>query len=226
MLKNPKQMIPTIVLGLVWLALSLLGSLGINPLPLRFLNFLTFAQGGMYGGFIGAVGGIAGKVVIAAFLNAAIVPLFQKKKPFSGISGGLKGFFGSLAVKSASAVTPLLGGAGVSLLIYGFMNSNQSLQNSMVGIVAFVMILQNIGNQGGFVWGLIFSAANSFSKGKTPSYVTVSKFIGGLTLGFAMGVAVSASGLGLCGVLGVILLIAALIFFFVSKNKKNEGARV
>lgn len=39
----------------------------------------------MFGGVLGAVGGIIGKVVVAAFLNVAIVPLFQKKAPFSGI---------------------------------------------------------------------------------------------------------------------------------------------
>ena len=44
-LKNPKQLIPTVVLGIFWLALALLGSFGINPLPVRILSFLTFAQG-------------------------------------------------------------------------------------------------------------------------------------------------------------------------------------
>jgi len=130
-LKNPKQMLPTALLGLVWLVLALLGSFGINPLPVRILSFLTFAQGGMFGGVFGAVGGILGKVAVAAFLNAAIVPLFQKKAPFSGIGGGIKGFFSGLAVKSLTAVAPLLGGIGASLLLYTFMNSNQSLQNSM-----------------------------------------------------------------------------------------------
>lgn len=80
-LKNPKQMIPTIVLGLFWLVLALLGSFGIDPLPVRILSFLTFAQGGMFGGVLGAVGGILGKIVVAAFLNAIIIPLFQKKLP-------------------------------------------------------------------------------------------------------------------------------------------------
>ena len=75
-LKNPKQLIPTVVLGIFWLALALLGSFGINPLPVRILSFLTFAQGGMFGGVLGAVGGILGKLVVVAFLNAAIIPLF------------------------------------------------------------------------------------------------------------------------------------------------------
>ena len=223
-LKNPKQMLPTALLGLVWLVLALLGSFGINPLPVRILSFLTFAQGGMFGGVLGAAGGILGKVVVAAFLNVAIVPLFQKKAPFAEIGGGIKGFFGTLAVNSMSAVAPLLSGVGVSLLLYTFMNTTQSLQNSMVGIISFVMLLQNIGRQGGFLWGLVFSIANSFSKGTTPSYIEVNRFIGGMTLGFALGVALSAVGLRWCTWLGFLLLISALIFVIVSKGKKEVAA--
>jgi uncharacterized Zn finger protein (UPF0148 family) len=220
-LKNPKQMLPTVVLGLVWLVLALLGSFGINPLPVRILSFLSFAQGGMFGGVLGAAGGILGKVVVAAFLNAAIVPLFQKKAPFSGISGGIKGFFSGLAVKSITAVAPLLGGVGASLLIYAFMNISQSMQNSMVGIIAFVMLLQNLGRQGGFLWGLVFSVASSLSKGKTPSYIGVTRLVSGMTLGFALGVALSAMGLRWCAWLGTMLLIVALVFAIVSKSKKE-----
>jgi hypothetical protein len=223
-LKNPKQMLPTVVLGLIWLVLALLGSFGINPLPVRILSFLTFAQGGMFGGVLGAVGGILGKVVVAVFLNAAIVPLFQKKAPFSGIGGGIKDYFGGLAVKSITAVAPLLGGVGASLLLYAFMNSTQSLQNSIVGIIAFVMLLQNLGRQGGFLWGLAFSTANSLSKGRTPSYIGVTRCISGMTLGFALGVALSAMGLRWCAWLGTVLLIATLVFVIVSKSKKEVAA--
>jgi len=220
-LKNPKQMLPTIVLGLVWLLLSLLRSFGFNPFPVRLLSFITFAQGGMFGGFFGAVGGILGKVVVAAFLNAAIVPLFQKKAPFSGLSGGVKGFFGGLAIDSLSALAPLIGGVGASLLLYAFMSGNQSLQNSMVGIIAFVMLLQSLGRRGGFFWGLAFSAASSLTKGRTPAYIGVTRCITGITLGFAIGVALSAIGLRWCVWLGMLLLAAALILRIVSKKKKG-----
>lgn len=223
-LKNPKQMIPTVVLGIVWLVLALLASFGINPLPVRILSFLTFAQGGMFGGVLGAVGGILGKVVIAVFLNAAIVPIFLKKAPFSGMGGGIKVFFQSLAIKSITAVTPLLGGIGAALLLYAFMNSTQSLQNSMVGIIAFIMLLQSISRQGGFLWGLAFSVAKSVSKGRTPSYIEVSRCISGMTLGFALGVTLSLIGLRWCAWLGTVLLIAALIFVIVSKGKKEVAA--
>jgi hypothetical protein len=223
-LKNPKQMIPTVILGLFWLALALLGSFGINPLPVRILSFLTFAQGGMFGGVFGAVGGILGKVVVVAFLNAAVIPLFQKKAPFSGIGGGIKGFFKSLVVKSLASIAPLFGGLGFSLLLYAFMNSSQSLQNSIVGIIAFVMILQNMGRQSGFMWGLVFSVAGSISKGKTPSYIGVSRYLSGMTLGFALAVALSAMRLPWSVWLGAGFLFSALIFFIVSKSKKEVSA--
>lgn len=223
-LKNPKQMIPTVVLGVFWLVLALLGSFGINPMPVRILSFLTFAQGGMFGGVLGAVGGILGKVVVVAFLNAAIIPLFQKKAPFSGVGGGIKGFFKSLAVKSIASVSPLLGGLGLSLLLYAFMNRSQSLQNSIVGIIAFIMLLQNMGKQGGFFWGIVFSAIASFSKGKTPSYIGITRFLSGMTLGFALAVALSAMRLPWSVWLGAGFLFSALIFFIVSKSKKEVSA--
>jgi hypothetical protein len=45
-----------------------------------------------------------------------------------------------------------------------------------------------------------------------------------MTLGFALGVALSAVRLRWCGWLGVLLLIAALIFVIVSKGKKEVAA--
>lgn len=220
-LKNPKQMIPTVVLGVFWLVLALLGSYGINPLPVRIISFITFAQGGMFGNVLGAIGGILGKLLVVAFLNAAVIPLFQKKSPFSGVIGGIKGFFEALAVKSISSVAPLLGGVGFSLLLYAFMNSTQSLQNSVVGIIGFIMLLKNIGRQGGFLWGLIFSAVSSISKGKTPSYIAITRGLSGMTLGFVLGVTLSAIRLSWCAWLGAGFLLFALIFTIIARSKKE-----
>lgn len=220
-LKNPKQMIPTVVLGAFWLVLALLGSYGINPLPVRIISFITFAQGGMFGNVLGAIGGILGKLLVVAFLNAAVIPLFQKKSPFSGVIGGIKGFFEALAVKSISSVAPLLGGVGFSLLLYAFMNSTQSLQNSVVGIIGFIMLLKNIGRQGGFLWGLIFSAVSSISKGKTPSYIAITRGLSGMTLGFVLGVTLSAIRLSWCAWLGAGFMLFALIFTIIARSKKE-----
>lgn len=220
-LKNPRQMLPTIILGLVWLAIALLGSLGINPLPVRILSFLTYAQGGMFGGLIGAVGGIVGKVIVAAFLNATLLPLLQKKRPFSEIGGGFKKFAGMLAVKSIGSAASLLGGTGASLLLYTFMNSNHSLENSMVGIIAFVIMLQNLNRQNGLLWELLFSIVRAITKGKTPSSTEIGRCISGMALGFGLAIALSAIKPRLGTLLGILLLITAFISSVLSRNKKE-----
>lgn len=94
----------------------------------------------------------------------------------------------------------------------------------MIGIIAFVMLLQNIGRQGGFLWGLVFSIAGSISKGRTPSYIGVSRCISGMTLGFALGVTLSVIGLRWCVWFGTALLIAAFMFAILSKSKRGVAA--
>ena len=54
-LKNPKKLVPTFVLAGVWIVFSLLSGFGANVPFLRFLYTLTYANGGMYGGFFGAL---------------------------------------------------------------------------------------------------------------------------------------------------------------------------
>ena len=68
-LKHPKMLLPTAILAVVWIGLGILQNKVERNLPLSILNFLTFAQGGLYGGVLGALGGILGKIVVAAFVN-------------------------------------------------------------------------------------------------------------------------------------------------------------
>ena len=72
--------------------------------------------------------------------------------------------------------------------------------------------------------GAYFLRSKQPSKKRTPSYIGVSRCISGMALGFALGVALSVTGLKLCGVLGALLLVTALIFGIVSKNKKEVAA--
>ena len=224
-LKNPKQLIPTLVLGAVWMVLSIAGSFFRSlPLPLSVLSFLTYAQGGMYGGLLAAAGGIMGKVVIAAFLNAMIVPVFSGQKPFAGVAGGISGLFKGAAAKGAKEVSPLIKGVGAALILYGFMNSRQSLQEAMVGIVGVIMLLKNIGTKGGFMTGLLFSAAQTFSRGKIPSRITVDRSLSGLTIGFALAVGLSALPFRPCVWVGLVLLVIGIIFGFFGKDGSDPAS--
>lgn len=224
-LKDPKQLLPTIVLGAIWMVLSIVGSFFWRlPLPLSILSFLTYAQGGMYGGFLAAAGGIVGKVVVAAFLNAMIMPLFKGGKPFDGVAGGIGGVFKGAAVQGIQELSPLTLGVGAALVLYGFMNSRQSLQEAMVGIVAVIMLLKNIGTKGGFMTGLIFSAAQTFSGGRIPSRITADRVLSGLTIGFTLAVALSVLPFRPCVWVGLILLAISIVTGFLGKGKKQAAA--
>ena len=77
-LKHPIVLLPTLIITLVWILLGFLQSRYKDSQALSYLNFFTFAQGGLFGGVAGAVGGIVGKILIASLLNALLMPLFIK----------------------------------------------------------------------------------------------------------------------------------------------------
>ena len=79
-LKHPIVLLPTLIITLIWILLGFLQSRYKDSQALSYLNFFTFAQGGLFGGVAGAVGGIVGKILIASLLNALLMPLFIKGK--------------------------------------------------------------------------------------------------------------------------------------------------
>ena len=223
--RHPIRLLPTILIGIIWTVLGIMASKAELIFPLKVVSFLTFAQGGLYGGFLGAAGGIIGKVVVAAFVNAMLMPLFDKHLPFHGIGKSFSNMFRSASSDSASGLAPLVKGTGLALMLYGLMNLTQNGHNSMVGIVAAVMLLQGIGNQGGFMFGLLFSLANSLSKGRTPSYVSITRTLTGMTIGFSIGVALSVAGLSFCLALGFVMLVFGLVLggiVSMQQSKKNN----
>ncbi|MBP3744878.1 MAG: hypothetical protein J6I34_05605, partial [Prevotella sp.] len=143
--RHPLRLLPTIVLGIVWLVIGYFSSTMQLPFWAKIVSFLTFSEGGLWGGTLGAMGGIVGKVVMAVFVNSAVLPLFQGKLPFVGVAGGLKGMFSDMGDKASRGIAPFLSGMGAALLLYTIMNISQTPRNSIIGLVAAVMLLQNIG---------------------------------------------------------------------------------
>lgn len=218
--KHPKQMLPIIILTVVWIALGILQIKLKENLPMKVLNFLTYAQGGLYGGIFGAIGGILGKVVVAAFVNALIVPLFMGKKPFAQMAGGWKELLQNIGFQSKSAVAPLLKGFGAALLIYILFNATARLENSMAGIMAAVSLALAMGKKSGFMWELAISYANTVSKGKKLNYQSILRALTGMTLGFALAVALTAVAPNLVSLLGIVALIVGWIM---GKGTKKEA---
>ena len=218
-LKHPLNLLPTVLLAVIWIVLGWMAAKAKLALPLKVVSFLTFTEGGLFGGVIGAVGGIVGKVVVAAFVNAALLPLFHGKMPFSGVGNSFSQMASSMRLNSAGALRPLFYGLGVALLLYSFMNVTQSGQNAMVGIVAVVMLLQNIGNKGGFLWGFLFSMANSVTGGRVPDYASVTRHLMGMTLGFGVAAGLSLSGLHWCFWLAWPILLLGFLLGLFGKKK-------
>lgn len=220
-LKHPLNLLPTVVLAVVWIVLGWMAAKAKLALPLKVVSFLTFTEGGLFGGVIGAVGGIVGKVVVAAFVNAALLPLFHGKMPFSGVGNSFSQMASSMKLNSAGALRPLFYGIGAALLLYSFMNVTQSGQNAMVGIVAVVMLLQNIGNKGGFLWGFLFSMANSVTGGRVPDYATVTLALMGMTVGFTLAAGLSLTGLHWCFWLAWPMLLIGFLLGLFGKKKST-----
>lgn len=220
--KHPKLLIPTMVIVTVWIILGIIQNHVRANLPMKVLNFLTFAQGGLYGGFIGAVGGILGKAVVAAFINALLLPLFQGGRPFAHFGSSMTAFKSSFKSESFKALTPLFFGIGVALVLYVIFNWTQSAQNSMVGIMSAVAALLAMGRKGGLLWSLILSIISSLSKGRTPDYQRVMRLLTGLSLGFGTGVLLSFTGSYLALPLGIISIIGAVVIEIIKKKKQNK----
>ena len=220
--KHPMMLLPTLVLGAIWLVIGYLSSTTELPGWAKVVSFLSFAEGGLFGGALGAAGGIVGKVVVAVFINSVILPLFQKKLPFVGVAGGIKGMFSNMGEQVVCGIAPFLGGMGAALLLYSFMNISHVQINAFVGVAAVVLLLQNIGNQGGFLFGLLFSVANSITKGRVPRFITITRMLTGMTVGFTVAVGLSMAGVKWSILLGLPLLLLALLLALVLNRKKAE----
>ena len=221
--KHPLKLLPTVVISVIWIVIGYFSSPPrVLPGWAQVVSFFTFAEGGLFGGVIGAVGGIVGKVVMAVFINSLILPLFEKKPPFVGMAGGLKGMFTTFKTDSARGVAPLLSGVGVALLLYGFMNFSENGLNSMIGVVSAVMLVQSIGNQGGFLFGLLFSIAGSLTKGKVPRYMTITRLLTGMTLGFTLALGLIPLGFPWCLLGGIVFLTIGILLSLFINTKKSK----
>lgn len=221
-LKEPQKMVPMLVLAGIWLVLSILPAIGFNPWPVKLLSFATFAQGGLYGGFLAMLGGIIGKALFAFFISALVVPLIRGKASLKGLGSGLKRLLAGFSIQGIHMLPPLLTGIGISLVIFNFLSGNSRLVNSMPGLVFFVLAVRTLMHQGGFFWNLLLIFANKLAKGKRPSITIVQRFVSGFATGGLAGVGLSALPWPyLPYLLGLTLIIASIVLGIAAKSRKK-----
>lgn len=205
-LGDKKRLVMVIALAIIWLLINLLAALGIFPLPVRVLSWLTAARGSL-------IGGTVGKGLVAAMLAQVLVD--------KGMSASLKSGLSQLSASAKGgreAVVPLLAGLGSALIACNMMVSS-NLQNTMVCLAAYLLAAKAL-VQNGFLRRL-FTALLPKAK---ETFVTA--VMGGWTLGFALFAAASLLPGGRNGyLLGILLLIAGGVLTIVGKSKKEVAAK-
>ncbi|MCR5808959.1 MAG: zinc ribbon domain-containing protein [Clostridiales bacterium] len=193
-LKDPKSLIPAFVLAGIWLILNILRACGVDPFPVKALSFLTFAEGGMNGGFLGAVGGLIGKGVFAGAIVSLIGRLAGRKK--DGIAPEKRKLSEALGF-SADTLFSTLMGIGAAILLYLFISGGAVRPSFMAGAAA-AYLSARAAQKNGFLKNLISSLT---AKGKPEAGPGVTAFIGGLAAGFAL-----ASLIGLINIKPIIVI--------------------
>ena len=183
-LRHPQKLIPTIVLSVIWMVLPMIMGfvLEANIPVVRFISTITYANGGVFGGFFGTVGGMFGKAVFAAVVNGMVLSICAKQNPFKGLKKGFVGIIGG----GTKAVSPFLIGGGSGFLLYFIFNITSAPQNSAIAIVCAVSAIQAIAKQNGLLVGAVFFATKKLSKGKAPSQMVVNRILSGLVAGFSI----------------------------------------
>ncbi|HZK02549.1 MAG TPA: zinc-ribbon domain-containing protein [Anaerovoracaceae bacterium] len=200
--KNKTALLTAILFGIGWLVLTLLPALGISVPP--WLNFITFANGGLTGGIVGFVGGLLGKGLIVSLIVGIMsgnrLPKIGQKIKDSEQKTEIPNTFGLILV-----------GVGTALILYNFMSGDGSPQNSIVGIVAAITAYRSQ-KQGGFLYKLANLLSARFSKTTLSSDAGAGRLITGLTTGFALGVPLSLLGISwICYLLGLLICIVGVV---------------
>ena len=186
-IRHPAKLLPTIILSVIWMVISYLMAMGKDLSVVKWLNTLTYASGGMYGGAMGAAGGIFGKAVFAAVLNTIVLSLWAGKNPFAPDEKG-QSLMSKATNKGMARVAPFIIGLGVSLVLYYFFNVTSSTKNVMVGVMAAIGTIQAAQSSHGIIFSTVLFIIEKVSGGRSPSSSAVRNSLMGATAGFALAV--------------------------------------
>ena len=211
--KNPKILMLTVFISVLQTGLAYLKLFLPTSEMVKYASIITFAQGGMYAGLLGAVGGIIGKGFYTWFINNLVFSAFKKKGPKQAKvkEPKTKGAFGLVLL-----------GLGLALIVYNFLSGNASLENSVIGVTAMFTCFQTLKKKNGFLVGFICS----FTKGRM-TRTAAGIIIKGMIAGFFFGVLSSLRFSGIwCYLAGLILLVLAFVFLVSRKRMVAAAAAI
>lgn len=183
--KKPKALIPTLVLGILWIVLMLLDAGGVKSPVVDILSVLTFSRGGSPGSVMGNIGNLLGKTVVAS----SFVSVFGTGLPSFG--RGLKSLFQKDTIQKKTFRTLLLG-AGFALILYQLLAWKANVNDIMAGISAAALSVQALGNENSFLFSLARSlTAKKNAQIRTADNGKLTSLLTGASIGFTAGAAVS-----------------------------------
>lgn len=222
--KNKKILLTTVILAIIWIALTLLPVIGVN-LSSKWLYWLTFAKGGMAGTGLTKIGGVLGKGVFAYFITTIIASIAARKNPIKEIFSGFKRVFTSVSFKDLGKLSFLLFGMSAAFIAYNFLTGNCSLQLSVIGVIGFLSALRSMSQRYGFIRRFFSSLITK--RGKTINDSSVTVIMSGWALGFLLSVPLSAMPVSFIGYYsGAGILILGILFKILSLNKKEVEVHV
>ena len=176
--REPKRLIPALILAFVWLVLDILKASGVEHGTLRAASFLTFANGGMEGGLLGFLGGLLGKGLCAGALSF-LIGLFSKARGGEkrSLADTLRGGFGF----QKDSLWSWLAGIGAGLLLFLFFSGGAVRSAFMAGAAAAYLAARSA-LQKGLLKQILSSAA---PKSRGAGGPRAAGLISGLALGFA-----------------------------------------
>ena len=220
--KDPIKLIPLIILAVLWLTINILQACGVNFLPINVFSFLSFAEAGIHGGILGALGGIIGKGMFAGAV-VSLIGLFTRKNEAKRSFGDiLKGAFGV----SAGSMFAYITGIGIAMLLYLFISGGATRVSFMGGVAAAFLAAKAALNNG-FLKRLLGSFVPKGSKGASEG---INGVIRGLSVGFAASAIIGLTGINLILIiLGFLLVIAGGILWILQATgaiKIGSGVNV
>lgn len=214
--KHPVKLIPTIVLTVIWTVFAIISAVGANAPFLRFLYTLTYANGGMFGGFFGFLGGVFGKAVYAALISVIVFSYARKKNPFKGCATTVKSIFtgGYESIEFACL------GGGIGMILYWFFNITSAPVNIIISPVGALLAIVSANRRDGFVYGFI----KAFIKDKDKADGIIPKLVSCFAAGFVIGFPLTFIRSGLVLFLTGLAMIIAFVVLAIVKSSKKKAA--
>ncbi|MCR5636321.1 MAG: zinc ribbon domain-containing protein [Clostridiales bacterium] len=245
--KEPRKLIPVIIMGVMWLVTYFLRAFGNNSLPTRLLSFISFSGkpsvnptlllGSMLGKgiFAGAVVSLISMLIPKKSsgsagnnnANAQNIPPANHKRSFANV---LKACFGV----NIDSVWGYLLGIGTAFVFFLFISGGGGIEAMLGGVsAAFITCRATMNN--GFIKQLISSVSNKLGKGDAQKEKTGTNAFCGIMRGMAVGFSASAllcaipfstrilAGLGVFLLLGGGVMLTLQLTGVINSGKKEAG---